>query len=235
MKYLNFANHAQANGARETLMTLIDLSPSMDDEDWKPSRKAGAIAANKELLKNKFKNRPKDKMGIIGFSGNAKLLHPPVCLSNGIGSLRRSLNEDPVSGGTNFTAALKLARSCFSGNPCKSTGNFFLRALSGIFVESNSSSHEIPKDRNHLNRIIMLTDGEHNGYGCPEDEAQKLKDAGVIIDCIGIGGTPADVDEKLLKKIASQNPDGSIRYCFIGDKDSLIRKYETLATYIRPV
>ncbi len=234
MKYLNFANSVSGNEQLEFLMTLIDLSPSMDHDDWKPTRKAGALRANIELLKSKFNYRPEDKMGIIGFSGNAKLLHPPVCLNNGITSLRRSLKEDPVSGGTNFTAALKLAWSCFFGKPCKSTDNFFLRALSGIFIESDSSSHEIPKDRNHLNRIVMLTDGEHNGYGCPEYEAQKLKDAGVIIDCIGIGGTPADVDEKLLKKIASRNPDGSIRYCFIGDKDSLIRKYETLATYIRP-
>jgi len=43
------------------------------------------------------------------------------------------------------------------------------------------------------------------------------------------------VDESRLKKIASCNPDGSIRYCFIGDQQDLIRKYESLAHHIRPV
>jgi len=50
MRYLNFANRIQANKTAETLLTLIDLSPSMDNDDWKPSRKAGAIAANEFLL-----------------------------------------------------------------------------------------------------------------------------------------------------------------------------------------
>ena len=44
-----------------------------------------------------------------------------------------------------------------------------------------------------------------------------------------------DVDEAILKKIASRNTDGSIRYCFIGDQQTLIKKYETLAKHIRPV
>ena len=81
----------------------------------------------------------------------------------------------------------------------------------------------------------MLTDGEHNGSESPQPVADRLKNAGVVIDCIGIGGTPADVDEQMLKTIASHNPDGTIRYCFIGDQQALIRKYETLARHIRPV
>ena len=79
----------------------------------------------------------------------------------------------------------------------------------------------------------MLTDGEYNQGGSPIPVASRLKKAGVIIDCIGIGGSPGDVDEELLKEIASCNPDGSIRYCFIGDQQELLRKYETLAHHIK--
>lgn len=92
-------------------------------------------------------------------------------------------------------------------------------------------------DRNSnrtLKRIILLTDGEHNTGSCPLKVASRLKSAGVVIDCIGIGGSPHDVDEKLLKSIASRNPNGSIRYCFIGDKHLLLKKYESLARHIRP-
>ena len=64
--------------------------------------------------------------------------------------------------------------------------------------------------------------------------ARRLKDKGVIVDCIGIGGNPAEVNEADLMKIASKNPDGSIRYCFIGDQQELIKKYENLAHHIRP-
>lgn len=235
MKYLDFANHVQSNAASETLMTLIDLSPSMDSDDWKPTRKAGAITANKELIKNKLKSHPADRMGVIGFADNAKLLHAPVCISNGIQGLQRALDNPNGSSGTNFTAALVLAKACFEGKVNQPNSNFFSRMLSEIFIEAES--HELPTDGDDgsLKRIIMLTDGEHNTGGSPLAIASRLKNAGVIIDCIGIGGSPADVDEKLLKQIASKNRDGSIRYCFIGDQQQLLRKYQSLAQHIRVI
>lgn len=79
----------------------------------------------------------------------------------------------------------------------------------------------------------MLTDGEHLGDGNPVNIAKRLKSIGVTIDCIGIGGSPDDVDERLLRQIASRDADGSIRYCFIGDQEQLIQKYQTLAHHIQ--
>ncbi len=235
MKYLDFANRIQSNEESETLMTLIDLSPSMDDSDWKPTRKAGAIAANKELIKNKLKSHPEDRMGIIGFGNNARLLHSPVCISKGIQGLQRALNNPDGSGGTNFTAALALAENCFMGKVNEQGNNFIARMLSEIFLEPDNNKYQSGKDDGSLKRIIMLTDGEHNGSVPPSAIASRLKKAGVIIDCIGIGGSPTDVDEKLLKQIASKNPDGSIRYCFIGDQQQLLRKYQSLAQHIRVI
>jgi len=235
MKYLDFANRIQSNAASETLMTLIDLSPSMDDSDWKPTRKAGAITANKEFIKNKLNSYPEDRMGIIGFGDSARLLHAPVCIRKGFQSLQRALINPDGSGGTNFTAALALAERCFEGKADRSESNFFSRMLSEIFIESEGRKQQSCKDDGSLKRIIMLTDGEHNGSVSPLTIASSLKDAGVIIDCIGIGGSPADVDEKLLKQIASRNQDGSVRYCFIGDQQQLLRKYQSLAQHIRAI
>jgi len=231
MKYFNFANHDQSNTQPETLLTLIDLSPSMDHDDWKPSRKAGAISANKELIKLKQKSHPQDHVGIIGFSSSATLLHPPVCLNKGSGSLKRALKRNVDSLGTNFTSALELAEKHLCGRPSE---NFFTKALAKIFCEEDTSP-KVPTRSNGPQRIIMLTDGEHTHFSSPLKVASRLKNAGVIIDCIGIGGSPADVDEDILKQIASQNPDGSRRYCFIGDQQQLLRKYQTLASHIRPV
>jgi hypothetical protein len=80
----------------------------------------------------------------------------------------------------------------------------------------------------------MLTDGHHWDGPSPLPFADQLKMTGVVIDCIGIGGSPEDVDTENLKNIASSNPDGSIRYRFIGGREELVRKYETLASHIRP-
>ena len=235
MKYLEFANSVPSNAASETLMTLIDLSPSMDLTDWKPTRKAGAITANKELIKIKLKSHPADRMGVIGFGGTAKILHAPVCISEGLQDLQRALIDPHAPCGTNFTAALNLAERCLSGKIDRPESNFFSRMMSEIFIEPEKHKMSSGKDDNSLKRIIMLTDGEHNQGGCPSTVASRLKATGVIIDCIGIGGSPADVDEELLKRIASKNPDGSIRYCFIGDQQQLLRKYQTLAQHIRVI
>lgn len=235
MKYLNFANSVTDSSKQEYVMALIDLSPSMDEDDWRPTRKAGAIKANIELMKVKARYHPRDELGIIGFSRHARVLHNMVQLGNGIKSLQRALSDPSGSHSTNFTAALELAEACLWDKKPKSTGNFFSKLLSEILYETES--HPAKRARGSRNgavkRIIMLTDGEHNQGGSPITVASRLKNAGVIIDCIGIGGSPKDVDEKLLKEIASRNPDGSIRYCFIGDQQQLLRKYENLAHHIK--
>jgi len=243
MKYLNFANSVSGNGQLEFLMTLIDLSPSMEDDDWKPSRKAGAIRANIELIKLKARHHPLDMAGVIGFGSYAELLHDPVKLANGARSICDSLKHIPDPNGTNFTAALKMAEDCFIGKlkPLKNyiARSALIRAFSELFYEPDQhilgSTRELCTNKGITRRIILLTDGKHNDFSNPEKVADRLKNEGVIIDCIGIGGTPKDVDEKLLKKIASRDPDGSIRYCFIGDQQKLLRKYRTLAQHIRAI
>jgi len=177
MKYLNFANSIHQDRT-ETLITLIDVSPSMEEEDWKPTRLAGAIQANKELLKAKIKKHPRDKVGIIGFGGEARLLHAPVCLEEGLRSLQRALKNPWTSSGTNFTAALTLAERCLSGATPKQEGSLFSRMLSEIFCEPTPNKPQIKKGRK---RIAMLTDGEHNLGGSPLKIGTRLKKAGVTL------------------------------------------------------
>ena len=86
MEYLNFALQISNNERPERLISLVDVSPSMDEEDWKPSRKAGAIQANIELVKVKAKYHPHDVVGIVGFGSEAKVLHSPVKLNGCVAS-----------------------------------------------------------------------------------------------------------------------------------------------------
>jgi len=83
------------------------------------------------------------------------------------------------------------------------------------------------------NRIILLTDGAHNEENrCPVQVAGDLKAGGICIDVIGIGGSPADVDARA-PQIASKNPDGTPRYCFISDSASLIKEFKRLSNRIK--
>ena len=242
MNYVNCATRLILNGDLEIIWTLIDLSGSMEKDDWNPSRKAGAIAANKELIRVKAENYPKDSMGIIGFGTNAEVLHDAVPVSTGMQSLYQALDSVDTMGETNITEALELAEEEFFANQdevtLEKTVKKFSQTFSNLLFGTTHNEPSTPvacEKKAVTKRVILLSDGGHNATGrSPVKRATILKSAGVVIDCIGIGGCPDKINEETLKKIASINPDGSIRYCFIGDKQQLIRKYETLAYHIRP-
>ena len=235
MKYLNCANHVKSNNQPETLLTVIDLSGSMLADDIKPTRQEAAIRANEEIVRVKSKNYPNDKIGVIAFQKSAKLALPPTHPSK-IKNFRYFINDLALVGGTDFVAPLKLAYNCFFGGSTKIENNLLLKIMSTLFFESAADSKAKPVNTDgSVKRIILLTDGDHLGRGNPIEIATRLKNAGVIIDCIGIGGNPTAVNESLLRKIASQNPDSSFRYCFIGDQQKLLRKYQTLAHHIRAI
>jgi len=206
----------------------------MDFEDWNPSRLAGAIKANVKLMEIKARQHPKDRMGLIGFWDKAKVLHPPVSPATTMNGLQNILRNASGGWGTNFTAALELAEEHLQGRSGSSSEGFLSKMLTDIFCETEGSgSDKVGPDS--LERIILLTDGDHNQGGSPLSIANRLKNTGVVIDCIGIGGSPSDVNETLLKQIASRNPDGSARYWFIGDQEKLVKTYETLARHIQVI
>jgi hypothetical protein len=242
-KYLNFAKRSE-NHRPEVLLTLIDFSDSMDINDYKPSRIKGAIKANIKLITTKAKQYPNDRAGIIVFHSRARILHDLVKLSDGAESLCRSLKQYRDSGATDFTKPLEIAESIFfarSPSLQKNRKGIITKFLSEFLFETNENcpTRHIKKasctENDITRRIIMLTDGEHNGGGSPVKVAERIKSKGVIIECVGIAGDRKDVDEQILKKIASRDENGTPRYCFIGDSETLLRKYESMAHHIRPV
>ena len=76
-----------------------------------------------------------------------------------------------------------------------------------------------------VRRIVLLTDGQG---GEPLETANELKSRGVVIDVIGIGDDPSNVDEKLLRQVASV-VGGENRYRFIRDHRALLAHYTQLA------
>ena len=95
-----------------------------------------------------------------------------------------------------------------------------LRKAADIF-----SKHQDSSNKRH---IILLTDG-HGGH--PVKIANKLKDEyRAVIDVVGIGGSHEAVNESLLRKVATTDPDGFNRYRFIKDSTALKEHYKHLAT-----
>ena len=76
-------------------------------------------------------------------------------------------------------------------------------------------------------QVILLTDG----FGdCDLRISDMIKQHhNTTIDVIGIGGGPEDVDEQLLKQIATTDSDGTSHYRFIKDPQRLKKHYRQLA------
>jgi Ca-activated chloride channel homolog len=66
--------------------------------------------------------------------------------------------------------------------------------------------------------VIVLSDGH---CGDPIRAANALKHSGAIIETIGVAGSPSDVDEERLTKVASVQ-DGKALYRFVTNADELI-------------
>ena len=68
--------------------------------------------------------------------------------------------------------------------------------------------------------VIVFADGHHNYGDDPRNVARRLRDIATV-ECVGVGASPADVNELLLRGIASAYPDGSKRYRWIGDPERI--------------
>jgi len=180
---------------------VIDVSGSMLEDDWKPTRLDGAKEAAITFARRLLQEQPNARVAIVVFACKAKLACEITTVS-GSSKIGQKIDQTDVGGSTNMYAGLKVALGLFGnhGRTCQ---------------------------------VVLLTDGHNTGKN-PEKLAERLKEF-AIIECVGIGGSPGDVDESLLKQIASSQPDGRKRYRWIGQKDQLVKHFHKLAGGIRRV
>jgi Mg-chelatase subunit ChlD len=76
-------------------------------------------------------------------------------------------------------------------------------------------------------QVILLSDGCHNKGPDPRPFSDQLRKYATI-ECVGIGGSPSDVDEELMRYIASTKQDGTKRYRWIGTKEGLMQHFRDL-------
>jgi Ca-activated chloride channel family protein len=231
-KFMSFAEHGGENSAPQTIMVAMDVSGSMNEVDIPPSRLKAAVGAASSMTSQMAEEHPDDEVGIVAFSSKAQIVHPPVPVGANLNSLLRAMDSLKTGNATNITAGLEAAGAglgmALAGQ--SAVGGSLLAWISRFIYEPVQGA---PTPR-RLARIILISDGHHNTGRQPLSAAVIIKKAGGCIDVIGIGGAPDDVDPRL-PQIASTNPDGSPRYCFIGDAQQLVKKFKSLGNRIRPV
>ena len=178
---------------------ILDRSGSMSESDYPPSRLDGAKMASKAFVKNVKKNNPENQIAVISFSSTARIECMPLSTKEEFPRIISAIEGISTDGFTAIGLALKKAESIITKYPSS-----------------------------YSPRIVLLTDGLNNEAPDPIDIAVRIKEKGVQIDVIGIGGSPSDVDEDAMRKVASVIS-GVVHYWFIKDVPSLVRKFEVLA------
>ncbi len=192
------ASHNQDQISSVTILTF-DVSGSMSGMDYKPTRLKGAIKAAQHFLIRLSEVEPENRVGIVKFGSMAKVVSHPLPIGISIGELQAKIDNLSTGCLTNIGYGLTLAG----------------REISRIPYQQNS-------------RILLLTDGSSNAGPNPVRVSQELKARGIQLDIIGIGGSPKDVNEPDLKKMASV-VNGELRYWFIKTVPELVKKFESLA------
>jgi Mg-chelatase subunit ChlD len=98
-----------------------------------------------------------------------------------------------------------------------------LKAANSLFAQDVALNPTLARYR----RILLLTDG-HGGN--PLRWATHLKNAGVLIEVIGVGGDTSAVDEVTCARIATRDSEDFIHYWFFRDTEGLVAHYENLAS-----
>jgi Mg-chelatase subunit ChlD len=186
----------EGTAATTATMLVLDVSWSMEESDFKPTRLGGAKKAAKGFLDAARRNNPNQLVGVTSFSGRAREEASPTVVGREYSALKRALDGMSCDSSTNIEAGLNLARKAIK------------RAGAAV------------------NSIVLLTDGEPN-EGNAEAAAKRVKSNGIELNIIGIGGSPADVNEPLLKQMASV-VDGERRYWFIRNVPDLVKRFEVL-------
>jgi len=169
---------------------VVDFSGSMLSTDWLPYRLAAALAAIGSYVSRVLAETRDSIVAAVCFSDTAHVLCPwtPVTALANWPLVEREWCERCAAFGFGNTAL----------------GEGLCLALDLLTTCSGPA------------QAVVLTDGHHNEGLNPREIAPHLKRRASVA-VVGIGGAPSEVDEPLLKEVASLDGAGTPRYRWIGD------------------
>jgi hypothetical protein len=178
-----------------------DRSGSTDEPGQHGTKMENIKVALRAHVLQKMHIDRQDQISLVSFASDSRVDCPWNRLQDP-GPLLGAISTLSPGGGTCFRSGLELAEALLASLP----------AVPGIQV---------------LRKIILFTDG-HNNEGDPMPVADRLRNAGVIIQAVGFGPTEKDVDVDILRRIVSVI-DGKEQYWFCSNAQELTRTFKALS------
>jgi len=173
-------------GSPPCFIALADCSGSMWEQDFPPCRREAAFLAYRKMVETIRLKSPTSLAGLGLFATDFLMAAPPLPVGTHYAQLMAAVSNSDFTGGTEMAKGL----------------------LGMLFMIRQHCPPGQPVV------TLMLTDGHHTGRKRDVlDAAEQLRQAGADIWAVGIGGSPDEVDEALLKRIVSR-PEN---YVFIGN------------------
>ena len=185
----------------EAEVLLVDRSGSTDEPGQRGTRMDDIKVALRTHGLQKMHIDRQDQVALVSFASDARVDCPWNQLQDP-SPLLGAINALYSSGATCFRSGLELAEGLFASLP----------PLPGTQV---------------LRKVIFFTDG-HNNEGDPRPVADRLRNAGVIIQAVGFGRTDQDVDVDILRQIVSVI-DGKEQYWFCSSAQELTQTFKALS------
>ena len=154
------------------LMVALDVSGSMETRDQGLDTRLQAAA---EEVGRFIRRRPRDRIGLVTFAGEARILVPPTASHGYLQGLLQDLEPRGDEGGTALGAGLGLA------------------AHGLLAVPSPSRA------------VLLVTDGRNNaGTLDPLPVSRAARELGVRVHAVGVGGEGGGepLDQGLLTRVA---------------------------------
>jgi Mg-chelatase subunit ChlD len=182
------------------LALAVDCSGSMADAGKMETVHAGLRRMVERL-------RPEDRLAIVAWSDEARLVLPLASVGDGVAA-RRAIEELAPSGSTNLEAGLACAFASLRDDDAHRAGA--------------------------ARRVILLTDGIANrGVTDPEEilrRARRAGECGIDLATVGVG---ADLNHDLLQRLARG---GRGLYHFVSDRRDLAKVFvDDLQSLLLPV
>jgi Ca-activated chloride channel family protein len=159
---------------KQTLFLILDLSPSMNATDIKPTRLKRSIFAIKSLLKKEFP----DEVALIVFSAEPYLISPPTADKKTILSLIDGINTDILTTtGSNLDISFAYVKKLIKDRP-KGRNNILL--LTDIEKISKNTLQIVDSFKKENTQISIISIATEQGAPIPSDNG-LLKNKGEVI------------------------------------------------------
>jgi len=215
--------HLQGNcNSQRCIGFILDRSGSMSSSMGGESRLEAVVQATRHAAYTLEATDPNCLLFVVAFDTEADVVVPVALAGRDASFIRGALGTIKSRGGTDFGAGLRAALNTFESLGLSAQSQGLIRRAGGA-----GASPLLPFEA----RALFLSDGQD----CRSESLPlvgRIQDLGVTLCTVGVGRRRDQVNESLLRQMASIGPDGQPLYSWITDGLDLQRRFVEVATGI---